>query len=195
MADKQALHATLERANARAWGIATGLVLGLGLCGATCWLVAKDGAQAGAHLGRLSQVLPGYSVSWGGGLIGLVYGFVIGYALGRLLAPRQPLTAAERSSERNKHVRLNARTWSTTFGALLAIALGGTTAVLVARGGAEVGPLLGQLALYMPGFSVTWAGAALGAAWAFALGWLLGQVMALVYNASVARAEERIAGG
>ncbi len=195
MADAQALHTTLERANARAWGIATGLVLGLSLCGATFWLVAKDGAQAGAHLGRLSQVLPGYSVSWGGGLIGLVYGFVIGYALGRLLAPRQPLTAAERSSERNKHVRLNGRTWSRTFGGLLAIALGGTTAALVIRGGEEVGPLLGRLALYLPGFSVTWSGAAFGALWAFAVGWVLGQVMALVYNASVSRAEERIAGG
>lgn len=195
MSSAPTIRTTLERANARAWGIATGLVLGLGLCGATLWLVAKGGPDAGAHLGRLSQLLPGYSVSWSGGLIGLVYGFVIGYALGRLLAPRQPLSAAERSGERNKHLRLNARQWSVTFGALLAIALGGTTALLVLRGGQEVGPLLRHVALYLPGYSVSLAGAALGVLWAFAIGWLLGRLMALVYNAAVLRAEERIARG
>lgn len=195
MSASKPIQTTLERANARAWGIATGLVLGLGLCGATLWLVAKGGPDAGAHLGRLSQVLPGYSVTWGGGLIGLAYGFVIGYALGRVLAPRQPLTAAERSGERNKHARMNARTWSTTLGALLAVGVGGTTAALALRGGSEVGPFLRHFALYLPGFSVTYAGAALGAAYAFALGWLLGQLMAAVYNATVARAEDKVARG
>lgn len=195
MSESTPIQTTLERANARAWGIAAGLVLGLGLCGATLWLLAKGGPDAGAHLGRLGQVLPGYSVTLGGSFIGLAYGFVIGYALGRLLAPRQPLTAAERNHERNKHVRMNARTWSVTLGALLAIGVGGTTAALVLRGGTEVGPFLRHFALYLPGFSVTYAGAALGAVYAFAVGWLIGQLMAAVYNASVARAEENVARG
>jgi hypothetical protein len=192
---KQPVQSTLERANARAWGIATGLVLGLGLLGATLWLVWKDGQQGGEHLGRLSQILPGYSVSVGGAFLGMLYGFVIGYALGRVLAPRQPLTSAERNSERNKHLRLNGAAWSLTLGALFAIAVGGTTAALVARGGEEVGPLLKHLAIYFPGYSVSYGGAALGAAYGFAAGWLIGRLVALVYNATVVRAEERIAAG
>ena len=191
----QPVQSTLQRANARAWGIATGLVLGIGLLGATLWIVLRDGPQGGEHLGRLSQILPGFSVSIGGAFLGMLYGFVIGYALGRVLAPRQPLSSAERSSERNKHLRLNGAAWSTTLGALLAIAVGGTTAVLVARGGAEVGPLLKHLAIYFPGYSVSYGGAALGAAYGFAIGWLLGRTLALVYNATVVRAEESIAAG
>jgi hypothetical protein len=191
----QPVQSTLQRANARAWGIATGLVLGVGLLAATLWIVLRDGPQGGEHLGRLSQILPGFSVSLGGAFIGMLYGFVIGYALGRVLAPRQPLSSAERSSERNKHLRLNGAAWSTTFGAVLAITVGGTTALLVARGGAEVGPLLKHLAIYMPGYSVSYGGAALGAAYAFGVGWLLGRTMALVYNATVVRAEESIAAG
>ena len=186
---------TLERANARAWGIATGLVLGLGLFVATAWLVAKGGADAGAHLGRLGQVLPGYSVTWTGAALGALYGFVIGYAFGRLLAPRRPLSAAERSGERDKHLRLNGASWSTTLGALLALGLGGTTAALVLRGGDDVGALLKHVAIYLPGYTVSWTGAALGAAYAFALGWLLGRWMAWVYNVTVVRAEERVARG
>lgn len=190
-----AIQTTLERANARAWGIATGLLLGVGLCAATLWLIAKDGDGGGAHLGRLGQVLPGYTVTIGGSFVGLTYGFVIGYALGRLLAPRRPLTAAERSSEIDKHLRLNSRGWSVTLGLLGAVALGGATAALVARGGTQVGPLLGRLEIYFPGYSVSYAGAAIGAAYAFACGWVLGQIVSAVYNFAVARAERRIAAG
>ena len=52
----------LVRINARAWGIATGAVLGLGLCFATLVLVWKGGNDIGQNLGRLSNILPGYSV-------------------------------------------------------------------------------------------------------------------------------------
>ena len=75
---------TLARVNARAWGIASGLLLGLGLAIATMILVVKGGAVVGPHLGLLGIVLPGYSVTPLGACAGFVYLFVIGYALGRV---------------------------------------------------------------------------------------------------------------
>jgi hypothetical protein len=74
---------TFVRLNARAWGIAFGLLAGFGLLFATWILVLRGGPNIGAHLGLLSNFFPGYAVTWGGGLIGFVYGFVSGYIFGR----------------------------------------------------------------------------------------------------------------
>jgi hypothetical protein len=71
--------------NARAWGIAFGLVLGGGLLFATLFLVVKSGPNPGQHLKLLSVFFPGYSVSILGALVGFVYAFVLGYALGRII--------------------------------------------------------------------------------------------------------------
>jgi len=62
-----------------------GTLSGLALLGATLFLVVRGGPDMGQHLGLLSVFLPGYSVSVGGALIGFVYVFVIGYAVGRLV--------------------------------------------------------------------------------------------------------------
>jgi hypothetical protein len=82
---KEAYSATLLRLNARAWGIAVGLVFGMGLFLATMVLLMKGGLQVGAHLGLLGKLLPGYSVTVGGAFIGFGYAFVIGYAVGRII--------------------------------------------------------------------------------------------------------------
>lgn len=71
--------------NARAWGIAFGLVLGGGLLLATLVLVVKSGPNPGQHLRLLSVFFPGYSVTVVGALVGFVYAFVLGYALGRVI--------------------------------------------------------------------------------------------------------------
>jgi hypothetical protein len=76
---------TLLKLNARAWGIAIGLLLGLGLFAATVVLLIKGGTTVGPHLALIGAYLPGYSVTWGGAVIGFVYLFVIGYAIGRLI--------------------------------------------------------------------------------------------------------------
>jgi hypothetical protein len=187
------IQATLLRASARAWGIATGLVLGIGTFAATLWLVIKGGEDAGTHLRRLSNIFPGYDVTVGGAVLGFFYAFVVGYALGRLLAPRQPLTIAERQAEREKHLRLNGTSWGAAIGAVLAVVLASTTLALVARDSDAPGQMLRHLSLYFPGFSVSVSGAFLGAFWAFALGFALGKLIALVYNAAVVRAEEDVA--
>jgi hypothetical protein len=79
------VQSTLLALNARAWGIAFGLVLGVGLFLATIFLVIKGGPNVGQHLRLLSAFFPGYSVSLGGSVLGFIYAFVIGYALGRVI--------------------------------------------------------------------------------------------------------------
>ena len=79
------LQITLLSLNARAWGIAFGLVLGGGLFLATLVLVVKGGPTPGQHLQLLGAFFPGYRVSVLGSLVGFVYAFVVGYALGRVI--------------------------------------------------------------------------------------------------------------
>jgi hypothetical protein len=79
------LQSSLLALNARAWGIAFGLVLGGGLFLATLFLVIKGGPTVGQHLRLLSAFFPGYQVSALGAFIGFVYAFVLGYALGRIV--------------------------------------------------------------------------------------------------------------
>jgi hypothetical protein len=81
----QAAAQALARLNARAWGVSVGLLCGLGLLIATWTLVLRGGPVVGPHLGLLAIFLPGYSVTWVGGIIGFIYAFVLGYALGRLV--------------------------------------------------------------------------------------------------------------
>jgi len=82
---QEQLKTTLLKLNARAWGIALGLLLGLGLALATIVLVLRGGAEVGPHLSLVGVFLPGYSVSILGAFIGFAYLLVIGYAIGRLI--------------------------------------------------------------------------------------------------------------
>jgi hypothetical protein len=83
--ENRELKSALARLNARAWGIALGLLLGGGLFLATMILIMKGGPNVGQHLGLLRAYFPGYSVTIQGSFIGFVYGFVVGYALGRII--------------------------------------------------------------------------------------------------------------
>ena len=84
--EEQALRKTILRASEQGWGIATGLLLGLGLFLATIVLVIKGGPNPGPHLSLVRIYFPGYSVSYLGSLIGFVYAFVVGYGVGRVIA-------------------------------------------------------------------------------------------------------------
>ena len=83
--DSEALQAAIRRLNERAWGISAGLVLGLGLLGATLFLVIKGGPNVGQHLNLLGNFFPGYRVTILGAFIGFVYAFVLGYGAGRVV--------------------------------------------------------------------------------------------------------------
>lgn len=188
MSEKELLHRTMARVNARAWGVATGLILGLGLFIATNVLVLRGGTDVGAHLGRLGQVLPGYNVTFVGSLIGLMYGFVIGYGLGRLIGPRRPLSRTRTPSGR-AHVRLNAPVLGLTLGIAGGIALFAVTNVLAGKGGLHPGQMLEHLHVYLPGYRVDFGGSLIGLVWIVVLGFAVGELIALVYNRAVERAE------
>jgi hypothetical protein len=79
------VQASLMRLNARAWGIATGLLLGGGLFLATVFLVIRGGPDVGQHLSMIAVFFPGYRVTWLGAFIGFIYAFVVGYGLGRII--------------------------------------------------------------------------------------------------------------
>lgn len=64
---------------------ACAVIGGAGLFTMTVWLVIKGGSQVGAHLQLLSQYFYGYSVTWRGSMIGLLYGAVTGGAAGWLI--------------------------------------------------------------------------------------------------------------
>ena len=49
-------------------------------------LIIKGGSDVGSHLQLLQVYFPGYSVTFGGSVIGFVYTFVLGYLSGRTLA-------------------------------------------------------------------------------------------------------------
>lgn len=83
--DDEALDTAIRKLNARAWGIAVGLLFGLGLFLATIILVIKGGPNVGAHLQLLSNYFPGYRVTTLGSFVGFVYGFVLGYGTGRVI--------------------------------------------------------------------------------------------------------------
>lgn len=84
--ERRALRQAAARASEQGWGVAVGLLAGLGLLVATLALVIRGGPTPGQHLALLSAYFPGYSVSFLGGLIGFVYAFVLGYAGGRTVA-------------------------------------------------------------------------------------------------------------
>jgi hypothetical protein len=81
--EQRILSTVASGAHEQSWGIAVGLLLGLGLFVATNFLVLKGGEPVGPRLSLLSVYFPGYNVSFVGSLVGFVYLFVIGYGIAR----------------------------------------------------------------------------------------------------------------
>ncbi len=85
-------------------------------------------------------------------------------------------------------VRLNAKVWGITLGLLLGFGLFLATIVLVIRGGEVVGPHLGLLGNFFPGYQVSVVGSFIGFVYAFVLGYGIGVLIGSVYNRMVAPA-------
>jgi len=84
-ADKALLMAAFARMDVAALAVALGTVCAVGLFLMTAVLLVKGappGAHVGPHLGLLDTYLPGYSVSWSGGVIGAAYAWIIGAVTG-----------------------------------------------------------------------------------------------------------------
>ena len=71
------------RLNAKAMAISFGILWGAAFFLATVWLVITG--SAGETLGKMSAFYIGYTVSWGGAFLGLIYGFIDGLIAGFLL--------------------------------------------------------------------------------------------------------------
>jgi hypothetical protein len=77
---------TIARLRAGIVAVVSGMVAGFGLFTATLWLVIKGGENVGQNLSLLRSYYPGYSVTWGGSLLGFFYGALTGAVLGWCVA-------------------------------------------------------------------------------------------------------------
>jgi hypothetical protein len=84
-------------------------------------------------------------------------------------------------------VRLNAVTTGVVAGLFAGAILLLATLWLVIKGGPQVGPHLGLLSQYLPGYSVSVAGGFVGLAYGLVLGFVSGYLIGAVYNLMVRR--------
>ncbi len=78
--------------------------------------------------------------------------------------------------------RLKAGVLALVFGLITGVGLFTATAILLIEQGPNTGAHLQLLGNYFLGYTVTWAGAFVGFAWAFATGALVGWSIGIVYN-------------
>ncbi len=67
----------------RAFGVALGSAAGIVFFAATAIVILRD---ADVSLYLLAQYFYGYTVSWGGALVALIWGFVVGFVAGWFIA-------------------------------------------------------------------------------------------------------------
>lgn len=79
-------------------------------------------------------------------------------------------------------VRLNGHILGFVLGAIGALVIFVATNWLVLKGGEVVGPHMGLLDQFLIGYSVTFKGSLIGAAYLFVIGYLCGLFIAWVYN-------------
>ena len=82
--------------------------------------------------------------------------------------------------------KLDALALGLAVGIVAGIGLFTATVILILKGGRVIGPNLALLAHYLPGFSPTWRGSAIGALDAGVLGFVIGASIALLRNLLVA---------
>jgi hypothetical protein len=75
----------VQRIQTEALAFVLAVLGGLGLFIMTAWLLIKGGLNVGATLQLLGQYFPGYSVTWTGAFVGMVYGALLGGVVGWLI--------------------------------------------------------------------------------------------------------------
>lgn len=91
---------TIARLRAGIVAVVSAMVAGFGLFAATLWLVIKGGPNVGQNLGLLRAYFPGYTVTWGGSLVGFAYGALTGAILGWSVASLYNLLVRWRLNEK-----------------------------------------------------------------------------------------------
>ncbi len=205
------LMALFARMDSVAMSVALAILLALGLATATAVLLltASPGAPVGPNLSALGNVLPGYSVTWAGTLIGAAWAALIGAILGFLVAtcwnfthavliglvallyqPRHSAlkpagsTAANSSAEQkliSSVIRLNVVI--SAVGAGLGLGLFLLLAAFVSLGVSNhPGRYLNLLGVFMPGYSASVTGAWFGLVWGLVYGAICGGLVAWFYG-------------
>lgn len=79
-------------------------------------------------------------------------------------------------------IKLNGHILGFVLGVIGALAIFAATNFLLLKGGEVVGPHLGLLDQFFIGYSVTFVGSLIGAAYGFVVGYLCGLFIAWIYN-------------
>jgi hypothetical protein len=83
--DEQHLTFAVLRLSGNILGLVLGILFSLMIFVGTNWLVFKGGSVVGPHLSLLSHYFIGYSVTFVGSLVGVVYAFLFGYLSGVII--------------------------------------------------------------------------------------------------------------
>ena len=204
-AEGKVLNAAI-RVNTIIIAVAMGLLCGAILWSSTAILLLRGGPDVGAHLSLLSVFFPGYSVSWSGAWIGLLWGFVYGALSGIVLYWSYARTLHERLCELLVDSTADSRLTPPIFlfsgnalgiglGTLMALQLLLTTNWLVARGTASESNNAALLSQYLPGYTVSFPGSIVGAVELFAVAFVGSHVLAGIYNTVARRRATRDAMG
>jgi hypothetical protein len=70
---------------------------------------------------------------------------------------------------------------------LLGLGVFAATNFLILKGGDPVGPRLALLSVYLPGYSVSFAGSLIGFVYLFVIGYGIGRTIVTIYNRLAAR--------
>jgi hypothetical protein len=151
----------------------------------------------------LGVFLPGYAVGWWGAIIGLLWGFIVGAALGsgiyginyRNLLPKineQVAPLPSRTDLTRAVLRLHGPSLGFAIGTIGAIGLVVTTTWLVARGTAAESVHAGLLAEILPGYAVSVAGSMVGAVEFFLILYGLCVAFAHIYNRVAAARQHNV---
>lgn len=101
---KDEISRTLARIRTDALAVVCASIGGVGLSVMTMWLVIKGGPHTGEHLQLLSNYFVGYSVTWPGAFVGLLYGAttggMVGWAIARIY--NAVVNARQRKSGRDR---------------------------------------------------------------------------------------------
>jgi hypothetical protein len=81
-AEKEEISRAFVRIRTTALTLAGAVIGGVGLFLMTVWLLIKGGPHVGQHLQLLENYFLGYSVTWWGSIVGLLYGALAGGAIG-----------------------------------------------------------------------------------------------------------------
>jgi hypothetical protein len=166
-----------------------GLCCGLALLFATFLSLAVTGEQAGMFfLDLLGVFMPGYTASIGGAWVGFFWAFVYAAISGGIVyqiymrAARGAPVIEGASAGPRRVARLSGSALGLALGSIFALQLFLSTAWLIVRGTAEESQHAMLMANYLPGYSVTWGGAIIGAIWLFVYTLVLFMLFARIYN-------------